>query len=174
MCGIIGQVRRDGRAVSRATMESMCAALEHRGPDSRGLHVEGQVGLGIQRLRVIDLATGDQPIYNEDGSVVVVLNGEIYNFRELRRDLLRRGHRFATEGDTEVIVHLYEEMGPRCVEACTACSAFALWDEGERRCCWPATGWARSRSTTPIGPSALSFASELTALHARTRRSRAS
>ncbi len=75
------------------------------------------MGLGIQRLRVIDLQTGDQPIYNEDGSVVVVLNGEIYNFRELRRDLLRRGHRFATEGDTEVIVHLYEEMGPRCVEA---------------------------------------------------------
>ena len=113
MCGIIGQVRRDGRAISRVTMESMCAALEHRGPDSRGLHIEGQVGLGIQRLRVIDLQTGDQPIYNEDGSVVVVLNGEIYNFRELRRDLLRRGHRFATQGDTEVIVHLYEEMGPR-------------------------------------------------------------
>ena len=114
-------------------MEGMCAALEHRGPDSRGLHVDGQVGLGIQRLRVIDLETGDQPIYNEDGSVVVVLNGEIYNFRELRRDLLRRGHRFTTEGDTEVIVHLYEEMGVRCVEALHGMFAFALWDQGERR-----------------------------------------
>jgi asparagine synthase (glutamine-hydrolysing) len=106
VCGIIGQVRRDARQVDRATMERMCMALEHRGPDSRGLHVDGQVALGIQRLRVIDLQTGDQPIYNEDRSVVVVLNGEIYNFRELRRDLLRRGHRFETEGDTEVIVHL--------------------------------------------------------------------
>ena len=127
----------------------MCAALEHRGPDSRGLHLEGQVGLGIQRLRVIDLETGDQPIYNEDGSVVVVLNGEIYNFRELRRDLLRRGHRFATEGDTEVIVHLYEEMGPRCVEALHGMFAFALWDQDERRLLLARDRVGRSPCTTP-------------------------
>jgi asparagine synthase (glutamine-hydrolysing) len=164
MCGIIGQVRRDGRAVSRTTIKTMCAALEHRGPDSRGLHVEGQVGLGIQRLRVIDLHTGDQPIYNEDAGVVVVLNGEIYNFRELRRDLRRRGHRFATEGDTEVIVHLYEEMGPHCVEALHGMFAFALWDQGERRLVMARDRVGKKPLYYADRPDAISFASELTAL----------
>ena len=113
MCGIVGQANSDGRRADPATLQRMCAALEHRGPDSRGLHVDAGVGLGIQRLRVIDLATGDQPIFNEDRSVAVVLNGEIYNYRELRGRLQRNGHRFATQGDTEVIAHLYEEEGPR-------------------------------------------------------------
>jgi asparagine synthase (glutamine-hydrolysing) len=145
-------------------MDAMCAALEHRGPDSRGLHVKAQVGLGIQRLRVIDLATGDQPIYNEDGSVVVVLNGEIYNFRELRRDLVRRGHRFTTEGDTEVIVHLYEEMGPRCVEALHGMFGLAVWDEGERRLLLARDRVGKKPLYYADRPEALSFASELTAL----------
>ena len=145
-------------------MQTMCKALEHRGPDSRGLHVEGQVGLGIQRLRVIDLQTGDQPIYNEDGSLVVVLNGEIYNFRELRRDLLRRGHRLATEGDTEVIVHLYEEMGPRCVEALHGMFAFGLWDQNERRLVLARDRVGKKPLYYADRPDALSFASELTAL----------
>ena len=164
MCGIIGQVRRDARPVDRSTMERMCAALEHRGPDSRGLHVDGQVGLGIQRLRVIDLQTGDQPIYNEDASVVVVLNGEIYNFRELRRDLLRRGHRFATEGDTEVIVHLYEEMGPRCVEALHGMFGLAVWDQGERRLLLARDRAGKKPLYYAERAGALSFASELGAL----------
>ena len=107
MCGIAGHVRTDGRTADAALVESMCARVEHRGPDSRGIHHAGPVALGIQRLRVIDLETGDQPIYNEDRSVAVVLNGEIYNYRELREDLRARGHTFATSGDTEVIVHLY-------------------------------------------------------------------
>ena len=111
MCGIVGQLRPAGQAIDESIVARMCAALEHRGPDSRGAHDGGRVGLGIQRLRVIDLDTGDQPIFNEDRSVVVVLNGEIYNYRELREDLERRGHRFATQGDTETIVHLYEEYG---------------------------------------------------------------
>ena len=106
----------------------MCGALVHRGPDSRGLFLREGVGLGVQRLRVIDLETGDQPIYNEDGSVVVVLNGEIYNFQELRARLERSGHTFATRTDTEVIVHLYEEEGTRCVESLHGMFAFALWD----------------------------------------------
>jgi asparagine synthase (glutamine-hydrolysing) len=106
----------------------MCAGLEHRGPDSRGIHLDGPIGLGIQRLRVIDLATGDQPVYNEDRSVAVVLNGEIYNYRELRERLIANGHRFATDGDTEVIAHLYEEEGPDFVKSLAGMFGLALWD----------------------------------------------
>jgi asparagine synthase (glutamine-hydrolysing) len=164
MCGITGQVRRDGHAVDRATIERMCAAMEHRGPDARGLHVTSQVALGIQRLRVIDLEGGDQPIYNEDGSVVVVLNGEIYNYRELREQLRRRGHRFATAGDTEVIVHLYEEMGPRCVEALHGMFGFALWDESERRLVLARDRVGKKPLYYSDRQAAFSFASELTAL----------
>src|SRR5262245_54471438 len=128
MCGIAGQVRSDGRAVDEATLQRMCAGQEHRGPDSRGTHVEGGVGLGIQRLRVIDLDTGDQPIYNEDRSVAVVLNGEIYNYRELRERLRKSGHRLATDGDSEVIAHLYEEEGPDFVHSLSGMFGIALWD----------------------------------------------
>ncbi len=117
MCGIAGQARSDGTAVDGDLLEAMCAGLEHRGPDSRGIHLDGPVGLGIQRLRVIDLATGDQPVYNEDRSVAVVLNGEIYNYRELRERLRSNGHRFRSDGDTEVIAHLYEEEGPDFVRS---------------------------------------------------------
>ena len=109
-------------------LAAMCAGLEHRGPDSRGIHLDGQVGLGIQRLRVIDLATGDQPVYNEDRSVAVVLNGEIYNYRELRQRLAANGHRFASDGDTEVIAHLYEEEGPDFVKSLAGMFGLALWD----------------------------------------------
>src|SRR6266404_1127472 len=127
MCGIAGQVKRSG-AVDPLLIERMCKAIEHRGPDSRGMFVDEGVGLGIQRLRIIDLETGDQPIFNEDRSVVVVLNGEIYNYKELREELLRRGHRFSTQSDTEVIVHLYEDHGDACVERLRGMFGFALWD----------------------------------------------
>src|SRR5436190_22418011 len=116
MCGVVGQGRPSGIRPEREELERMCQALEHRGPDSRGIHISDGIGLGIQRLRVIDLHTGDQPIYNEDRSIVVVLNGEIYNFPELRTELERAGHQFSTRSDTEVIVHLYEEWGVECVE----------------------------------------------------------
>jgi asparagine synthase (glutamine-hydrolysing) len=128
VCGIVGQARGDGAAVEAGLIESMCAGLEHRGPDARGVHVDGQIGLGIQRLRVIDLATGDQPVFNEDRSVAVVLNGEIYNYRELRERLRANGHRFATDGDTEVIAHLYEEEGPGFVDSLVGMFGVALWD----------------------------------------------
>lgn len=128
MCGIAGQASAAERPVSRTLIEGMCAALEHRGPDARGIYIGERVGLGIQRLRVIDLETGDQPIFSEDRSVVVVLNGEIYNFRQLRAQLRAKGHHFATEGDTEVIAHLYEEHGPSCVQLLDGMFAFALWD----------------------------------------------
>jgi len=128
VCGIVGQARNDGIGVDEGLVNAMCAGLEHRGPDSRGVHVDGPVGLGIQRLAVIDLATGDQPVFNEDRSVAVVLNGEIYNYRELRERLQANGHRFTTQGDTEVIAHLYEEEGPDFVRSLAGMFGVAVWD----------------------------------------------
>jgi asparagine synthase (glutamine-hydrolysing) len=132
MCGIAGALSPD-RPVDQGMVERMCGTMEHRGPDSRGVFADRGVALGVQRLAVIDLESGDQPIYNEDGTVVVVLNGEIYNFRELREELIRGGHSFSTQSDTEVIVHLYEELGEGCVDRLRGMFAFALWDRRSRR-----------------------------------------
>ena len=123
--------------VDRAVLGAMADALRHRGPDDEGFFVEESedgvaVGLGFRRLSIIDLETGNQPISNESGSLRLVLNGEVYNFRELRRELEARGHRFATNADTEVVVHLYEDFGSRCVERLNGMFALALWD-GNRR-----------------------------------------
>src|SRR6516162_2626219 len=108
-------------------------AIAHRGPDAEGFWTEPGIGLVHRRLSIIDLSGGDQPIGNEDGSVQVVFNGEIYNFQELRAELVARGHRFRTCSDTEVIVHLYEEMGETLVERLRGMFAFALWDRTRRR-----------------------------------------
>jgi asparagine synthase (glutamine-hydrolysing) len=132
MCGIAGKVS-SGTTIDEGLLARMCRVIEHRGPDSRGAFVDGGVGLGVQRLRIIDLETGDQPIFNEDRTVVVVLNGEIYNYRELREELAARGHRFATGSDTETIVHLYEDHGRDCVQHLRGMFAFALWDVPRRR-----------------------------------------
>src|SRR4051812_11000416 len=105
MCGIAGKIEFAGR-VDPAPVYAMCAAMEHRGPDERGVHCDGGVALGMQRLAIIDVAGGQQPIFNEDRTVTVVMNGEIYNFNELRSELIRRGHRFSSHVDTEVLVHL--------------------------------------------------------------------
>jgi asparagine synthase (glutamine-hydrolysing) len=164
VCGIAGQVRTDGRHVDRGTIEAICEALEHRGPDSRGIHLEPEVGLGIQRLRVIDLDTGDQPIYNEDRSVAVVLNGEIYNYRELRDLLQRKGHRLSTKGDTEVIAHLYEDLGPECVSELHGMFAFAIWDSKRRRLFAARDRLGKKPLFYAAREGALSFASELRAL----------
>ena len=164
MCGIVGQARADRSPVDAGLVERMCEALEHRGPDSRGMHVSGEVGLGIQRLRIIDLETGDQPIYNEDGTIVVVLNGEIYNYAELRQGLEQRGHRFATHGDTEAIVHLYEEHGPDCVRWLHGMFAFALWDGRRRRLVVARDRVGKKPLFYAQRDGALSFASEMHAL----------
>ena len=163
MCGIAGKVSARA-SCSRELMERMCEAMVHRGPDSRGIHCGDGAALGIQRLRVIDLETGDQPIYNEDRTVAVVLNGEIYNYRELRRDLSRHGHEFATNGDTEVIAHLYEERGPDCVRDLQGMFGLAVWDSRRRRLLIARDRVGKKPLYYSHGSGALSFASELPAL----------
>ena len=128
MCGIAGIFWRDGRAASAGDVHAMCEAMVHRGPDDEGIYVGDGVALGMRRLSIIDLPTGHQPIANEDGSVVVVFNGEIYNYRELRQELIARGHRFTTTSDTEVIVHLYEEYGVVAIERLRGMFGIAIWD----------------------------------------------
>lgn len=128
MCGIAGIVSMNGRPVLLEELQSMCAAMVRRGPDDEGFYLGAGAGLGMRRLSIIDLQTGRQPVRNEDGSVWAVFNGEIYNFQSLRRELEQRGHVFASATDTEVIVHLYEEYGTRCVEHLRGMFAFALWD----------------------------------------------
>lgn len=109
-------------------LRRMADSIRHRGPDDEGYHAAGPVGLGFRRLSIIDLSTGHQPLSNEDGTVWIVFNGEIYNYQELRADLLKRGHIFKTKTDTEVIVHLYEEFGPDCLQKLRGMFAFAIWD----------------------------------------------
>src|SRR5438477_7537422 len=132
MCGICGTASTR-RAADPERLAAMSLTLEHRGPDSDGMFVEGGVGLAARRLSIIDLDTGDQPVANEDGSVVVVQNGEIYNYRELTHELVRAGHRFRTHGDTEVLVHAYEEWGLAFAERLRGMFAIAIWDGRERR-----------------------------------------
>jgi asparagine synthase (glutamine-hydrolysing) len=134
MCGIAGIVSAAaGDRIDVSTIHRMCQAIVHRGPDDEGIFVKDGTGLGMRRLSIIDLAGGHQPVFNEDRSVWVVFNGEIYNFPELRAELLSKGHRLATHTDTEVIVHLYEEMGADCVNKLRGMFAFALYDERQRK-----------------------------------------
>jgi asparagine synthase (glutamine-hydrolysing) len=134
MCGITGIAFADPRRpASRPLLQRMCDVMRHRGPDDEGFHLSPGVGLGMRRLSIIDLAGGHQPISNEDGTVHVVLNGEIYNYQALRPELEAKGHVFRTHSDTEVIVHLYEEQGEACVEALRGMFAFALWDAKHQR-----------------------------------------
>ena len=134
MCGIAGMlnIEVEGKA-DPDLLKRMCDAITHRGPDEEGFYLAGKVGLGIRRLKIIDLSGGSQPIHNEDRSVWVVFNGEIYNYRELRVVLEKKGHRFYTQTDTESIVHLYEEYGSDCVHWLRGMFAFAIWDANRSR-----------------------------------------
>src|SRR5690349_21808986 len=125
MCGIAGIFHSDsGARVDAAQLQRMVSVLRHRGPDDEGLYVQGAVGLGARRLRVIDLAGGRQPLFNADRTTAVVFNGEIYNFRELRTALAAAGHRFETQSDTEVILRAYDEYGEDCVQRLRGMFAF--------------------------------------------------
>jgi asparagine synthase (glutamine-hydrolysing) len=165
VCGICGKLNFDVNAeVQPELIRAMADTIEHRGPDDEGFHVSGQVGLGFRRLSIIDLSGGHQPLANEDDTVWIVFNGEIYNYEELRKDLLSRGHKFRTKSDTEVIVHLYEEYGEQCVEKLRGMFAFAIWDDRQRKLfvardrvgIKPLYYWADSKS--------LIFASEIKAI----------
>jgi asparagine synthase (glutamine-hydrolysing) len=135
MCGIVGIHSLDGaRPISRRVLGAMNRALTHRGPDSEGYHEDpNRVGLAMRRLAIIDVAGGDQPIANEDETIWIVFNGEIYNFHEVRDDLVTRGHRFGSNSDTEAIVHAYEEYGDDCVDRLRGMFTFAIWDAPRRR-----------------------------------------
>lgn len=134
MCGFVGRLNFDGAPVARETIEVMRDLQVHRGPDAAGLWIDGPVGLGFRRLAIIDLSScGEQPMGNEDGSIVIAFNGEIYNFKELRQELVSKGHRFRSHSDTEVILHMYEECGTRVVERLRGMFAFAIWDSKKRR-----------------------------------------
>jgi asparagine synthase (glutamine-hydrolysing) len=167
MCGICGLV--GGQPVDRGVLERMTRALRHRGPDDEGFFLRAYedgtgIGLGFRRLSIIDLESGNQPIGNEDGSVQLAFNGEIYNFRDLRRELEGRGHRFSSNGDAEVLVHLYEDEGPRCVERLNGMFAFALWDDRERRLVLARDRFGKKPLYyADLGPTLL-FGSELKAL----------
>jgi asparagine synthase (glutamine-hydrolysing) len=165
MCGICGKFFFEREAfVPEALVKDMADAIAHRGPDDEGFYISGQIGLGFRRLSIIDLSGGHQPLSNEDGTVWVVFNGEIYNYQAIRRDLITKGHIFKTKSDTEVIVHLYEEYGTDCVQQLRGMFAFAIWDARER-----ALFLARDRvGIKPlyyfVGEKFLAFGSELKAI----------
>ncbi|MDQ4120857.1 MAG: asparagine synthase (glutamine-hydrolyzing) [Acidobacteriota bacterium] len=131
MCGIVGFINKNGgaKAERAALLEKMCRQIVHRGPDEQGVFLDERAALGMRRLSIIDLKTGQQPIYDCTGNLAIVFNGEIYNFQEIKKDLERRGHNFKTNSDTETIVHLYEEFGSACVEHLRGMFAFAIWDK---------------------------------------------
>jgi len=132
MCGIAGFLLRNGQATPEA-VRAMTDVIRHRGPDDEGIYTDGRCGIGMRRLSIIDLSTGHQPIGNEDGSVWVVFNGEIYSYQDLRRELIARGHRFRTNSDTEAIVHLYEEKGAEGVAELRGMFAFCIWDANKQK-----------------------------------------
>ncbi len=165
MCGIAGYMNADpAQRADAGLLKRMTDTIVHRGPDDEGFFVSGPVALGVRRLAIIDLVTGGQPIGNEDGTVHVVFNGEIYNYRELREELLAKGHRFTTQSDTEVLVHLYEEEGDAFVGRLNAMAALALWDGPRRRLLLARDRMGKKPLHYALGPGGLVFGSELKVL----------
>jgi len=163
MCGIAGFLLYDAPA-SLETVRAMCDQIRYRGPDDEGFHLDGGCALGMRRLSIIDLATGHQPISNEDGSVWIVFNGEIYNFKDLRRRLIGQGHRFQSNSDTETIVHLYEQEGVEGLERLRGMFAFAIWDARRRQLLLARDRLGKKPLYYAHTPRGLWFASELKCL----------
>jgi len=165
MCGIAGifYYKKD-RQVSENVLRSMTDSLRHRGPDDSGVYVNQFVGLGHRRLSIIDIASGHQPLCNEDGTVWITFNGEIYNYLEVRERLLKKGHRFSTKSDTEVIVHAYEEYGAACVQHLNGQFAFAIWNEREQTLFLARDRMGEKTLTFAEHQGAFLFASEVKAL----------
>jgi asparagine synthase (glutamine-hydrolysing) len=163
MCGIAGYVLPQGKA-DLGLVRSMCDRIRHRGPDDEGFHLDGGCALGMRRLSIIDLSTGHQPMANEDRSLWVVFNGEIYNYRELRAHLEARGHHFQTNSDTETLIHLYEEEGPGGVSRLRGMFAYALWDARQRRLFLARDRFGKKPLYYAALPTGLFFASEISAL----------
>jgi asparagine synthase (glutamine-hydrolysing) len=128
MCGICGIVSSSDRPIDGSALTLMCESLIHRGPDDEGFYVDDYAGLGIRRLSIIDLVTGHQPMCNENGTIWLVFNGEIYNYKELRSRLESKGHIFTSSSDSEVIIHAYEEFGDDCINQLNGMFEFAIWD----------------------------------------------
>jgi asparagine synthase (glutamine-hydrolysing) len=165
MCGICGKLEfSHGAKVSPSLIKAMADTIVHRGPDDEGFHVSGQIGLGFRRLSIIDLRGGHQPLSNEDGSVWVIFNGEIYNYQELRKRLLEKGHIFRTNTDTEVLVHLYEEHGEGMVQQLRGMFAFALWDEPNKSLLLARDRVGIKPLYYHLSPHSLVFASEIKAI----------
>jgi asparagine synthase (glutamine-hydrolysing) len=165
MCGICGVVHKDPRRpVSPQALAAANKSLTHRGPDEHGQYIDGNIGVAHRRLSIIDVSDGHQPMTNEDGTIWVVFNGEIYNFSRLREDLLRRGHTFRTRSDTEVLVHLYEELGPAMAAELDGMFAFAIWDQKRRRLFIARDRFGKKPLYYVDGPDTFAFASEIKAL----------
>jgi asparagine synthase (glutamine-hydrolysing) len=164
MCGICGLLETAGGVPDRDLVERMNQTLFHRGPDSGGIHVQGRAAIAARRLSIIDLALGDQPIANEDETVWVVQNGEIYNYRELREELAAAGHSFRTNGDTEALVHAYEQWGPTFADRLRGMFAVAIWDTREQRLVLARDRFGIKPLYYRVADGTLSFASELKAL----------
>jgi asparagine synthase (glutamine-hydrolysing) len=165
MCGIVG-IYHYGRSegVDPARLKAMNDRIVHRGPDDEGAWVDGKIGLGMRRLSIIDLSGGHQPMTNEDGSLWIVFNGEIYNFQSLREELIAKGHPFKTHSDTEAILHLYEEHGVDCVKRLRGMFAFSLWDKKRKRLLLARDRIGKKPLVYALGDGRLAWASELEAL----------
>src|SRR5262245_21182624 len=164
MCGIAGIVATAGEPPARDVLEAMGTALQHRGPNDGTVTSWGRAGFSFRRLSIIDVAGGRQPLDNEDGSLHVILNGEIYNYLELREELEKRGHRFKTRSDVETVVHGYEEFGDEIVARLRGMFALALWDEPRQRLLLARDRLGKKPLVYRAASGRLSFASELQSL----------
>src|ERR1700722_18561884 len=163
MCGIAGKLLRHESA-DLAGVRLMWDPIRHRGPDDEGYHGEGSCGIGMRRLSIIDLSTGHQPISNEDGSVWVVFNGEIYNYQQLRQNLIAQGHVFRTNSDTETLIHLYEQEGVNGIRKLRGMFAYAIWDARNRTLLLARDPFGKKPLYYAALPGGLYFGSELKCL----------